>query len=107
MGRWYARLAELRGGSYDHAVRVEVVQNVQNVQNPSADPTFEQFEQFEHRAAHAQTPVDTWRDTEDERAAIIEHDCGAPRVWAEALARLEYHARFYTCLKGIIPKKYG
>ena len=89
MGRWYARLAELRGGSYDHAARVEVVQNVQNVQNPSADPTFEQFEQFEHRAEHAQTPVDTWGDTEDERAAIAEFDGGAPRAWAEAVARLD------------------
>jgi hypothetical protein len=29
-----------------------------------------------------------WGDTEEERAAIIEHDGGVPRLWAEALARL-------------------
>ena len=30
-----------------------------------------------------------WSDTEEERAAIIEYDGGAPRSWAEALARLD------------------
>jgi hypothetical protein len=30
-----------------------------------------------------------WSDTEDERAAIIEIDGGAPRDWAEALTRLD------------------
>ena len=29
-----------------------------------------------------------WDETEEERAAIIEYDGGAPRAWAEALARL-------------------
>jgi hypothetical protein len=33
--------------------------------------------------------VDTWTDSKEERAAIIEYDGGAPRVWAEALARLD------------------
>jgi hypothetical protein len=33
--------------------------------------------------------VDTWTDAEEERAAIIEYDGGAPRAWAEALARLD------------------
>lgn len=89
MGRWYARLAELRGGSHDHPAGVEVVQIVQNVQNPSADPTFERFEQFEHRAEHGQTPVDTLGDAEDEPAAIAEYEGGAPRAWAEGLARLD------------------
>jgi len=32
---------------------------------------------------------DEWSEGEDERAAIIEHDGGAPRAWAEALARLD------------------
>jgi hypothetical protein len=32
---------------------------------------------------------ETWTDVEDERAAIIEFDGGAPRIWAEALARLD------------------
>ncbi len=32
-------------------------------------------------------PVD-WTDLNDERAAIVEYDGGAPRAWAEALARL-------------------
>ena len=86
MGRWNARLAELRGASY---AGIDVVQKAQNVQNPSAHWTFEQFEQIEHPAEHAQTPVDTWGDTQDERAAIVEYDGGAPRAWAEALARLD------------------
>jgi hypothetical protein len=30
-----------------------------------------------------------WGELEEERAAIIEHDGGAPRIWAEALARLD------------------
>jgi hypothetical protein len=29
-----------------------------------------------------------WGEAEEERAAIVEHDGGAPRSWAEALARL-------------------
>jgi hypothetical protein len=33
-------------------------------------------------------PVDTWTEREEERAAIVEHDGGAPPAWAEALARL-------------------
>jgi hypothetical protein len=32
---------------------------------------------------------DTWTDAEEERAAIIEYDGGAPRAWAEGLARLD------------------
>jgi hypothetical protein len=31
----------------------------------------------------------TWTDAEEERAAIVEYDGGAPRAWAEALARLD------------------
>jgi len=31
----------------------------------------------------------TWGDNHEERAAIAEHDGGAPRAWAEALARLD------------------
>ena len=30
-----------------------------------------------------------WTDVEEERAAIVEHDGGAPRAWAEAMARLD------------------
>jgi hypothetical protein len=30
----------------------------------------------------------TWGEAEEERAAIVEYDGGAPRAWAEALARL-------------------
>jgi hypothetical protein len=33
--------------------------------------------------------VDTWTDAQEERAAIIQYDGGAPRAWAEALARLD------------------
>jgi hypothetical protein len=33
--------------------------------------------------------VETWSDAQEERAAIAEYDGGAPRAWAEALARLD------------------
>jgi hypothetical protein len=33
--------------------------------------------------------ADTWTDAHEERSAIVEHDGGAPRAWAEALARLD------------------
>jgi hypothetical protein len=32
---------------------------------------------------------DTWADAEEERAAIAEYDGGAPKAWAEGLARLD------------------
>ena len=31
----------------------------------------------------------SWTDAEEERAAIVEYDGGAPRTWAEALTRLD------------------
>jgi hypothetical protein len=36
-----------------------------------------------------QLEAEDWQASFDERAAIIEYDGGAPRVWAEALARLD------------------
>jgi hypothetical protein len=33
--------------------------------------------------------TEIWDEAEEERAAIAEYDGGAPRVWAEALARLD------------------
>jgi hypothetical protein len=35
------------------------------------------------------TAAEIWDEAEEERAAIAEYDGGAPRVWAEALARLD------------------
>ena len=34
-------------------------------------------------------PAETWTEREEERAGIAEFDSGAPRAWAEALARLD------------------
>jgi hypothetical protein len=34
-------------------------------------------------------PGRAWTDTEEERAAIVEHDAGVPREWAEGFARLD------------------
>jgi hypothetical protein len=31
----------------------------------------------------------TWGEVEEERAAIVEHDGGVPRAWAEGFARLD------------------
>jgi hypothetical protein len=33
--------------------------------------------------------TEIWDEAEQERAAILEYDGGAPRIWAEALARLD------------------
>jgi hypothetical protein len=33
--------------------------------------------------------TEIWDEAEEERAAIVEYDGGAPRAWAEALARLD------------------
>lgn len=86
MNRWRSRLAELQ----DHHVGApSAVQNVQIVQNPPPGPTFEHFEQIERRADPEAEPIGAWSDAEEERAAIIEYDGGAPKHWAESLARLD------------------
>jgi hypothetical protein len=87
MNRWRSRLAELRGDMGT----LTIVQNVQIVQNPSCNPTSERFERFERRAemVQAASNANVGSDAEEERAAIVEHDGGAPRAWAEALARLD------------------
>jgi hypothetical protein len=38
---------------------------------------------------HPADTTDIWTDAEEERAAIVEHDGGAPRAWAEGFARLD------------------
>lgn len=38
---------------------------------------------------HDEPAPDIWNDEHEERAAIIEHDGGAPRAWAEGFARLD------------------
>jgi hypothetical protein len=86
MNRWRSRLAELLDASSSPA---NLVQNVRNVQNPSSSPTSEHFEQSEQGTEPAPTPANVWSDVEEERAAIAEYDGGAPRSWAEALARLD------------------
>ena len=85
MNRWRTRLAELQGARHEMPC---TVQNVQIVQNPIPNSTFEHFEQFEQRAEPRER-TRLWSDTEEERAAIVEHDGGAPRPWAEAFARLD------------------
>jgi hypothetical protein len=66
------------------------VQNVQNVQNALPTGPIEHFARFEPRAERApEATADTWTDAHEERAAIIEHDGGIPRAWAEGLARLD------------------
>ena len=84
MNRWRARLAELHSDVFASPAHVQKVQIVQKL---SSVPTFEHFERFEHRAEPS--PNDTWADAQEERAAIAEYDGGAPRAWAEALARLD------------------
>ena len=80
MGRWHARLTELRG----HSQGVAPVQFVQSVQHDPSGSAIEHNEHIEHG-------VEPWTDAHDERGAIIEHDGGAPKAWAEALVRLNPH----------------
>jgi hypothetical protein len=51
--------------------------------------TFATFAEAAVQERNADLPADTWTDAHGERAAIIEHDGGAPREWAEALARVD------------------
>jgi hypothetical protein len=94
MNRWRRRLDELQRAEGTRSSAVpRTVQNAQNVQNPLATPIFEHFEQIEHRPETAvATPVPvapaSWSEDDEERAAIVEHDGGIPRAWAEGYARL-------------------
>jgi hypothetical protein len=87
MSRWHARLAELRASRNEAIAVVPLVQNVQNVQNPPSAPTFEHFERFEQRTEPA--GLARALAEPDVRTAIIGCNGGAPRAWAEALARLD------------------
>jgi hypothetical protein len=84
VNRWRARLSELQSDAFAPPTHV---QNVQIVQKSPSAPRVEHFEQFERQPE----PVlgNAWTDAEEERAAIVQHDGGAPRAWAEALARLD------------------
>jgi hypothetical protein len=90
MNRWRARLAGLKN---DNSVPLGGVQNVQNLQNSPSGLAFEHSEQFEHalggRAGRPTAQSVGWSDAQEERAAIAEYDGGAPRAWAEGLARLD------------------
>jgi hypothetical protein len=81
MNRWRVRLAEISNPHHQHGA-VQVVQNVQN-------SNFEHSEHFEQRSGPVQPATHGWTVAREERAAIIEYDGGAPRAWAEALARLD------------------
>jgi hypothetical protein len=87
MNRWRARLVELQGDSHAPSAHVQNVQIVQKSQSPLTSEHIEQIEQRRELVTAAQD--DTWTDAQEERAAIIEYDGGAPRAWAEALARLD------------------
>jgi hypothetical protein len=86
MNRWRGRLATLQRDVLTVPV---LVQNVQNVQKSLSVPPYEHFEQFEQPPEPAPAQDGTWTDAEEERAAIVEHDGGAPRAWAEGFARLD------------------
>jgi hypothetical protein len=44
---------------------------------------------FEPVTGSLAVPMDGWTDLHEERSAIIEHDGGVPRAWAESFARLD------------------
>jgi hypothetical protein len=59
---------------------------------PERNATFATFATFAEAAAqkrNADPSAHNWTEAHEERAAIAEYDGGAPRAWAEALARLD------------------
>jgi hypothetical protein len=59
---------------------------------PEQTASFATFATFAGAPAKNHTGAawsDDWTEAHDERAAVIEHDGGAPQDWAEALARLD------------------
>jgi hypothetical protein len=63
-------------------------------QSDNSPPQPTQVEPFGRLCRFGRSPepansTATWDETHDERAAIAEFDGGAPRAWAEALARLD------------------
>jgi len=56
--------------------------------HPDVTAPFGRFCRF-GRSPGPSAPTVTWNDAREERAAIAEYDGGAPRAWAEALARLD------------------
>ena len=85
MNRWRARLAELQDDAFAPPAQV---QNVQIVQNSLTPLTFEHFEQIEQPETVSPAQDGVWSDVQEERAAIVEYDGGAPRALAEGFARL-------------------
>jgi hypothetical protein len=50
---------------------------------------FAAFAEGQAESENCEPTPDAWTDAHEERAAIIQYDGAAPRVWAEALARLD------------------
>jgi len=71
MGRWTAAAAGHIGQNERYAV------------------TQPDFAQIAQNAQASAAPADGWTDDHEERAAVVQYDGGAPRAWAEALARLD------------------
>jgi hypothetical protein len=83
----YCENQNLGGGPAKAAKPAKVTENA-----PEQTATFAAFATFAGEQAEnyiGAPPVEPWTDAHEERAAIIEHDGGAPRAWAEGLARLD------------------
>ena len=83
----YRENQDLGRGSAKAAKPAKVTENA-----PEQTATFAAFATFAGEQAENYSgapPVEPWTDAHEERAAIIEHDGGAPRAWAEGLARLD------------------
>jgi hypothetical protein len=66
--------------------------NPAKVSEAEPEPTFATFATFAQGPAqneNCHSMSEPWTDVHDERAAIAEHDGGAPRDWAEGLSRLD------------------
>jgi hypothetical protein len=57
--------------------------------NPPLDDQDRDFGRLYRFGRNPEPQEDTWTDAHEERAAIVEHDGGVPRAWAEGFARLD------------------
>ncbi len=72
-----------------YGVVVEARGDRLSLRAPKAPPA-EVVEELRVRKAEVLTLLaGDWGDDQEERAAIVEHDAGAPREWAEGFARLD------------------
>jgi hypothetical protein len=87
------------------AAKVAKAAKVMNAEGErgAAFAAFAAFAGAPAKIRNTEPPANDWTEMDDERAAIIEHDGGAPCAWAEALARLDPACRCFSSDQGVEP----